>query len=171
MLHAIAVSMMLAATPPDDAAARFVGYWAPDLQSHQRHNELKESRQGAAIAPPGGLLYLPKVRVSLNEGALTFEFLNDDGTLSSSTRVTLDGRESINPRGNEGRKHVSTSAWKDGVLKTTWKVLQDGATVMNGVDTWALSTDGTTLTQTSEMEDARSRSRTRTIYRRSSRER
>ena len=172
MLHAIAVSILLASSSSDDVARRFIGTWTPDLQTHQRYKELKELRQGAAIAPPAlpsGILYLPKVRISLTEGALLFESLDENGALSSAMRVTTDGRENVNPHGGQGRSHVSTSAWKDGVLKITWKLMVDGAATMTGVDTWSLSPDGATLTQTSEMEDSRSRSRTRTSYRRGDR--
>jgi hypothetical protein len=169
-LQVLSLALALIQSPPATATrVDLSGTWAPDLNSHQREREMKgvidPNGPKAPLPPPGGLLFLPRVRV-VDEGAsLAFEYIEDDGKPISSLRVTTDGKENLNPRAGS-LLHTSKSRREGRSLKTDWRLTREGAEVMTGLDTWTLSDDGTTLTQTSAMEDSRSKSRTKTTYRR-----
>ena len=144
------------------------GNWAPDLNSHQRHSELKNKDPHALKAPlaaAGGLLFLPRLRVEDAGATVAFEYIEDDGKPISSLRVTTDGKENVNPRAGS-LVHTSRSRREGLSLRTDWRLTREGSEIMTGVDTWTLSGDGATLTQTSVMSDSKSRSRTKTTYRR-----
>jgi hypothetical protein len=169
MRPVILVSVVLATLRTGLAAPiDLSGTWVPDPAAYERHKELKVVDPKAPPAPPApseGKPALRNVRISHHGSAMVFEHLGDDGSPVSLRRVTTDGMESVN--GADGAlPHVSISRWEGRSLLTAWRLTRAGADIMTGIDTWSLSDDGGTLTLTSAMEDSKSRSRTRTVYRR-----
>jgi hypothetical protein len=76
--------------------------------------------------------------------------------------MTTDGAEALNKRG-ETMVHRSTTVWRGSALVTTWSLENHGTRLIGGTDTRELGNDGL-MTITGEVEDARSKSRTVTVY-------
>jgi hypothetical protein len=97
----------------------------------------------------------------------TFAYLDDDGSVISTTEVTTDGIENVNTRAEGALIHRSTSGYDgNGALRTTWRIEQPGGTVViSGTDRLEY-VDGSTLRLTTETEDAKSTSRSVIIYHR-----
>lgn len=104
------------------------------------------------------------MRITHDDPALLLESVTPEGKATSSTRLTTDGSENLNEKGSGTLLQRSRSRWEEGVLITEWRVLRDGATFIEGTDTWRLSPDGRSLTQITTTEDSKSTSRTSTVY-------
>jgi len=154
-----------AALPPSLA-----GTWIPDPAASTRSKELKQVVQpGAPPAPPAVSAairdQLPTLRIAHSEPRLTIEYLNPDGSVISTTETTTDGKENASTRPGETLLRKSVSGWDGNVLKTTWKLEQNGAVVISGVDRREL-TSPDTLVVTTTTEDSKSRSRSVILYHR-----
>ena len=153
------------------AEADLTGFWQPDMSAYERSKELKAPDPNAPPAPPaspGPAETLPALRITHNEPSIVFEFVGADGGTVSTLRMTTDHRENTNARGGGALVQTSRSRWDGGSLRTEWRMTRDGTAFMTGTDEWTLSAGGNTLTLVSQLEDSKSRSRTKTVYRRKS---
>jgi hypothetical protein len=105
------------------------------------------------------------MRIQHVEPRLTIEFLEAQGGVISATAITTDGKENVNPRAGGALTHKSTSQWDGKVLRTTWKIEQDGRVVISGVDERTLTSPDTLVVKTTT-EDSKSRSRSAITYHR-----
>jgi|SRR5215212_2998071 len=146
-----------------EAAERpdFSGLWVPDAARSSTQKELKEKTDAPAPPPPPSAGELPQLRIEHREPKLTVSFLDSQGELLSSLAMTTDGAEALNKRG-EAMVHRSTTAWRGSALVTTWSLESNGTRLIGGTDTRELG-EGL-LTITGEVEDAKSRTRTVTVY-------
>jgi len=158
---------MLVAPLAQSGSRNFIGTWVPIPAEYKSTKELKTLDLGAPPAAPApvGPPQLPSIRISETDPAVVVEYIAADGAIISSFRLPTDGSESVDRRGAGLTQH-SRTRWDNGVLQTDLRLLQGDTVVMTGVDRWQLSADGTRLTISGTMEDAKSRSRTTTVYRR-----
>ncbi|HEY9421268.1 MAG TPA: hypothetical protein VIW92_07640 [Thermoanaerobaculia bacterium] len=146
------------------------GTWHPDRAASAQSKELKTKvdpkAPPAPPAPSAGIQEdLPVMRVTHAEPKVTIEFLEDNGSVISTTAITTDGKDALNSRAGGALSHRSTSVWDGSVLVTTWSLEREGAAVISGVDRWEL-TSPTTLVVTTTTEDSKSRSKSAILYRR-----
>jgi hypothetical protein len=144
------------------------GTWIPDLAAYEHTKELKAPDPHAAPVPPPppAEVDLPRLRIRKQADAIVFESLDEEGDVISSEGVTADGQQSVRRREEPASRRLSHSRWNGAVLETEWRLVQAGQAIMSGVDSWSLSADGAVLVRASAMEDSKSRSRTKTVYRR-----
>jgi hypothetical protein len=154
----VAVLRVEAAERPD-----FTGLWLPDNDRSSTQKELKGGTAGAPAPPAPGAQEVPQLRIEHREPKLTVSFLDPQGELLSSYAFTTDSAEAVNERG-EGLFHRSKTAWRDTALVTTWRLESRGTVLISGTDTRELSGDGHILTITGDVEDARSKTHTVTVY-------
>ncbi|HWM91261.1 MAG TPA: hypothetical protein VN493_10880 [Thermoanaerobaculia bacterium] len=152
-----------------EAAERpdFTGLWVPDAGRSSTHKELKGQTDAPAPPPPPSAQDLPQLRIEHREPKLTVSFLDSQGELISSLVMTTDGVEATNERGGGSMVHRSTTVWQGSALVTTWRLESGGTRLIGGTDTRELSDaggGGRLLTITGDVEDARSKSRTVTVY-------
>ncbi len=161
----IPVFLMVALALRVEAAERpdFSGLWIPDVARSLTQKELKGKTDAPAPPAPPTAEELPQVRIEHHEPKLTVSFLDSQGELLSSLAMTTDGAEAANERGG-GMVHRSTTVWKGPALVTTWRLESRGTKLIGGTDTRELGDGGRLLTITGEVEDARSKSRTVTVY-------
>ncbi|MEA2561108.1 MAG: hypothetical protein QOH06_2612 [Acidobacteriota bacterium] len=165
MVKALLLSLLLAAVALQATAAErpdFSGLWVPDPARSSTQKELKGQTDSPAPPPPPSAGELPQLRIEHREPKLAVSFLDSQGELLSSLAMTTDGVEAINERGG-GMVHRSTTVWQGSALVTAWRLESSGTRLIGGTDTRELG-DGL-LTITGEVEDARSKSRTVTVYR------
>ena len=146
------------------AEAHLTGAWSPS--DHKESRQLKRPDPKAPEAPPAPAEArppLPSLRIVHQGAAVVIESLGDDGRVLSVQRLTTDGAENVNKR-EAGLVQRSRSRWDGQALTTKWRLLRRGRIAMTGVEVWTLSNDRNTLTQTSALEDARSRTESRTVY-------
>jgi hypothetical protein len=162
VLGAALATVTLAASAPS-----FTGTWIPDPAASTHRKELKQAAEpGAPPAVAQGIQdHLPSVRIRHEEPRLTIEYLEDDGSVISTTALTTDGAENVNARAGGALTHRSTSAWDGAILRTTWKLQQDARVVIAGTDASEL-TSPDTLVVTTTTEDSKSRSRSVLVYHR-----
>jgi hypothetical protein len=154
-----AVSLQVQAAEQPD----FSGLWVPDPARSSTQKELKGQTDAPAPPPPPAAGELPQLLIEHREPRLTVSFLDSQGELISSLVMTTDGVEALNKRG-EAMVHRSTTVWKGSALVTTWRLESGGTRLIGGTDTRELGEGGRLLTVTGEVEDARSKSRTVTVY-------
>jgi|SRR5215213_9497389 len=159
LLVAAVALQMEAVERPD-----FSGLWVPDAARSSTQKELKGQTEAPAPPPPPSAGELPQLRIEHREPKLAVSFLDSQGELLSSLAMTTDGVEALNKRG-EAMVHRSTTAWRGSALVTTWSLESNGTRLIGGTDTRELGDGGRLLTITGEVEDARSKSRTVTVYR------
>ena len=143
----------------------FSGDWIPDPGKATYTKVLKTvdpTKPDAPPAPPGDLPAPPPLRISIAAKEAVVAFIGDDGSPITTLTLPTDGREVTNPRGMLSQ--ISTSHWENETFVTTWQLNRRDVMIMKGVDTWRLSSDGTSLTIESRMEDWKSRSTTSTTY-------
>jgi hypothetical protein len=160
----IAVSLAGASETP-----RLAGLWTPDAAEYRVSKRLKDADVNAPPAPPapsGESPSLPDVRIQQNDRTISFEYFDDEGDVLSLLTFTTDGKENRNERAGGALMQKSTSGWVDGALRTAWRLERGQQVVISGVDLWRLSGNGQTLTVTSTIEDSKSVSETKTVYRR-----
>jgi len=142
------------------AEMQLSGSWSPS--DHEQTKQPKRPDPQAPPAPPEGKPRLPWLRIAHQGASVVIEFIGDEGAVLSSQRLTTDGAENVNKR--EGLVQRSRSRWDGHALTTKWRLVSRGRTVMTGVEVWTLSDDRSTLTQSSAMEDSKSRTETKTVY-------
>ncbi len=157
--------LMIALALRIEAAERpdLSGLWIPDAARSSTQKELKGKTDAPAPPPPPSVGELPQLLIEHREPRLTVSFLDPQGELISSLAMTTDGAEAVNERGG-GMAHRSTTVWKRSALVTTWRLESGGTRLIGGTDTRELGDGGRLLTITGEVEDARSKSRTVTVY-------
>lgn len=172
-----AAALFLAAVPIlAHGDGPYDGTWAPDPAASTHVKTLKAALepnvQNAPPAPPAApaaiVEHLPVLNIHQGpDSDFTIAYLDDDGSVISTTEVTTDGVENVNTRAGGALIHRSTSGYDDnGALRTTWRIEQPGgAVVISGTDRLE-HVDGSTLRLTTETEDAKSTSRSVIIYRR-----
>ncbi len=163
-------ALALATASLATAAPTLTGTWIPDPAASTQSKELKQAAEpGAQPAPPapaqGIQDHLPALRISHDEPRVKIEFLEDDGSMISTTDLTTDAVENVNARAGGALTHKSSSAWDGAVLRTTWKIERDARVVIAGTDAREL-TSPDTLTVTTTTEDSKSRSRSVIVYHR-----
>jgi len=152
------------------AAPTLTGTWVPDPAASTHSKELKQvAEPGAPPAPPatsqGIQDHLPAMRISHDEPRMKIEFLEDDGSVISTTELTTDGAENVNTRAGGVLTHKSSTGWDGTVLRTAWKIEREARVVIAGTDAREL-TSPDTLTVTTTTEDSKSRSRSVLVYHR-----
>ena len=166
ILPAVALTAAsLAATAPS-----LTGTWVPNPAASTQGKELMQSvSPGAPPAPPapaqGVQGHLPALRIRHAEPRVTIENLDDDGSVISTIEVTTDGAENVNLLAGGALTHKSRTVWDGTVLRTTWKIEQNGQVAITGTDAREL-TSPDSLVVTTTTEDSRSRSRSVIAYRR-----
>jgi hypothetical protein len=153
-----------------DAPPQFSGTWLPDPGASTQTKTLKTVVDPAAppappAAPAAIAEHLPPMRIVQQGSAVTVEFLEADGSVISSTRLTTDGAENVSPRAGGALTHRSTSSWEGPILRTTWVLEQAGKAVISGTDARELVDPGT-LRVTTWTEDSKSKSESVLVYRR-----
>lgn len=160
----VLVVAILLAWPLAAAEIDLRGTWT--VTDFKQSREVKKADTKAASTPPATPeppARSPNVRIAHDGGSIVMDFLGDDGKVLSSHRLTTDGAENVNK--SEGTLvHRSRSRWSETGLTTKWRLLNKGRLVMSGVDVWTPSNDRATLTETSAMEDAKTRTTTTTVY-------
>lgn len=156
LIAAIALQVQ-AAERPD-----FSGLWVPDAGRSSTQKALKGQTDAPAPPAPPSAHELPQLRIEHREPKLMVSFLDSQGELLSSIAMTTDGAETVNERGGGSMVHRSTTVWRGSALVTTWSLEGGGTRLIGGTDTRDLS-EGV-LTITGDVEDARSKSRTVTVY-------
>jgi hypothetical protein len=149
-----------------EAAERpdFSGLWIPDAARSSTQKELKGQTDAPAPPPPPAAGEIPQLLIEHREPKLTVSFLDPQGELISSLAMTTDGAEAVNERGGGSMAHRSTTVWKGSALVTTWRLESGGTKLIGGTDTRELGEGGRLLTITGEVEDAKSKSCTVTVY-------
>ncbi|HYU33308.1 MAG TPA: hypothetical protein VEW48_14210 [Thermoanaerobaculia bacterium] len=152
------------------AAPSLTGTWVPDPAASTHSKELKQTAEpGAPPAPPapaqGIQDHISTLRIRHDEPRVKIEFLEDDGSIISTTDLTTDGTENVNARAGGALTHRSTTAWDGTVLRTSWKLAQNARVVIAGTDASEL-TSPDTLVVTTTTEDSKSRSRSVIVYHR-----
>ncbi|HEX5715661.1 MAG TPA: hypothetical protein VF179_05840 [Thermoanaerobaculia bacterium] len=158
LLVAAVTLQVQAASRPD-----FSGLWVPDPARSSTQRELKGQTDAPAPPPPPAAGELPQLLIEHRESRLMMSFLDSQGELISSLAMTTDGAEAVNERGG-AMVHKSKTVWRGSALVTTWNLESGGTRLIGGTDTRDLSEGGRLLTITGEVEDARSKSRTVTVY-------
>jgi hypothetical protein len=163
-------ALALASASLAAAAPSLTGTWVPDPAASTHGKELKQAAEpGSPPAPPAPVQgiqgHLPVLRISHAEPRVKIEFLEDDGSVISTTELTTNGAENVNARAGGALTHRSSTAWDGTVLRTTWKIEQGARTVIAGTDAHEL-TSPDTLVVTTTTEDSKSRSRSVLVYRR-----
>ncbi len=164
MARRLILSLLVAAVALQTEAAErpdFSGLWIPDAARSSTQKELKGQTDAPAPPPPPSAGELPQLRIEHREPKLAVSFLDSQGELLSSLAMTTDGAEALNKRG-EAMIHKSKTVWRGSALVTTWSLENGGTRLIGGTETRELS-EGL-LTITGEVEDARSKSRTVTVY-------
>jgi hypothetical protein len=160
------LSLLIAAMALQVEAAEqpdFSGLWVPDAARSSTQKALKGQTDAPAPPPPPSADKLPQLRIEHREPKLAVSFLDSQGELLSSLAMTTDGVEALNKRG-ETMVHKSKTVWRGSALVTTWSLENGGTRLIGGTDTRELGEGGRLLTITGEVEDARSKSRTVTVY-------
>lgn len=150
-----------ASTPPS-----FTGTWLPDTARSTQSKTLKETTgSGAAPAPPAAVQgEIPVMRMTHGEGRLVIELLDRDGSVISTTAMTTDGAENVNPRAGGVLTHRSRSVWKGTVLHTTWAIEREGRAAISGTEDRELLSPSE-LKVTTRTEDSKSKSESFILYR------
>ncbi|HEU5181396.1 MAG TPA: hypothetical protein VFW45_11430 [Candidatus Polarisedimenticolia bacterium] len=165
MIGCVLVLLFLAAAPPGESpTVDLSGRWIPDPAAYESRKELKNPDPAApppAVTPEPGRLI-----ISGKGEFLVFELLDKEGTPISTTKVSTGGETTMNPRAGGDLAHASKSRWEGRALITQWRLTRGDAEVMRGTDRWELSQDRSTLTLIGTTEDTKSRSRSKTVYRR-----
>lgn len=161
------LAVAAASIGPKPAAAEvdLRGTWS--RTDYQQSTEARRTDPKTPSAPPAALAAgpaFPAVRIAHDGGAVIMEFLGEDGTVLSSQRFTTDGAESVTRGPERGVVRRTRSRWNETGLITKWRLQRRGRTVMSGVDVWSLSNDRRTLTLNSTIEDARTRTTTRSVH-------
>jgi hypothetical protein len=154
-----AVALQLPAAERPD----FSGLWVPDAARSSTQKELKGQTDAPAPPAPPSAHELPRLRIEHNEPRLAVSFLDARGEFLSSLAMTTDGAEAINERG-EALVHRSTTVWRGSALVTIWSLESRGTRLIGGTDTRELGDGGHLLTITGDVEDAKSKTRTVTVY-------
>jgi len=141
----------------------FSGLWVPRCRKILDAERAQGQTDAPAPPPPPAAGELPQLLIEHREPKLTVSFLDPQGELISSLAMTTDGAEVLNERGG-GMAHRSATVWKGPALVTTWRLESGGTRLIGGTDTRELGDGGRLLTITGEVEDARSKSRTVTVY-------
>ncbi|MFL6201847.1 MAG: hypothetical protein ACJ76J_21955 [Thermoanaerobaculia bacterium] len=160
------LSLLIAAVALQAEAAErpdFSGLWVPDAGRSSAQKELKGQTDAPAPPAPPSAHELPRLRIEHNEPKLTVSFLDSQGELLSSLAMTTDGAEALNERG-EALVHRSTTVWRGSALVTTWSLESGGTRLIGGTDTRELGEGGRLLTITGDVEDAKSKTHTVTVY-------
>jgi len=170
LVYMILPALALATASWAAAAPSLTGTWVPDPAASTHSKELKQAAEpGAPPAPPapaqGIQDHLPVLRISHDEPRVKIDFLEDDGSVISTTELTTDGTENVNARAGGALTHKSTTAWDGTVLRTSWKLEQNARVVIAGTDASEL-TSPDTLVVTTTTEDSKSRSRSVIVYHR-----
>lgn len=165
LVTAVLASMATAEAPP-----QLSGSWIADPEASTQTKTLKTVVDPkAAPAPPAAPAViaerLPPMRIVQQGSAVMIEFLEEDGSVISTTKLTTDGAESVSPRAGGALTHRSTSAWDGPILRTTWALEQAGKVVISGTDARELVDPGT-LRVTTRTEDSKSKSESVLVYRR-----
>jgi hypothetical protein len=158
------LSLLVAAVALQVEAAErpdFSGLWVPDAAKSSTQKELKGQTDAPAPPAPPSVGELPQLRIEHREPRLVVSFLDPQGGLLSSLDLTTDGAEALNERG-EALVHRSTTVWRGSALVTTWSLESRGTRLIGGLDTRELG-DGL-LTVTGDVEDAKSKTHTVTVY-------
>jgi hypothetical protein len=161
----LTLAVLLGSVLRVEAAERpdFSGLWLPDNARSSTQKELKGKTGAPAPSPPPAGQDVPRLRIEHREPRLTVSFLDPQGELISSYAFTTDGAEAVNERG-PGLSHRSKTVWRGTALVTTWRLESHGTTLIGGTDSRELSADGQLLTVTGDVEDARSKTHTVTVY-------
>jgi hypothetical protein len=151
-------------TPPN-----FTGTWIPNPANSTQSKTLKETAdRGAAAAPPAAPQAIqdkiPAMRMTHSEGRLVIEFLEEDGSVISTTTMTTDGAENLNSRAGGTLTHRSTSTWNGTVLRTAWAIEREGRVVISGTEERERLSPSE-LKVTTRTEDSKSRSESVILYR------
>ena len=170
MRPVVAVTLVLALSQAGlNGPVSLGGSWVPDPSVSERSKELKAPDPRAPPAPPAPPAGAPKLRplrIAHDGPTIVFEVVGEEGSPLSSERITTDGQEHVSARGGGELTHVSLSRWDGASLRTEWRLTQAGADIMTGVDVWSLADDRASLIHTSSMEDSKSHSTAKTVYRR-----
>ena len=154
-----------------DLHGPYWGTWEPDPAASTHAKTLKaavdpNSPPAPPPVPAAIAEELPLLRINDEGHDFIFEYLEDDGSVISSTKITVDGKENVNSRAGGALVHRSTSGWDGSTLRTSWRLEQSGgAVVISGTDRWDF-VHPDTLRLTAETEDARSTSRSVIVYQR-----
>jgi hypothetical protein len=157
VLLVVAVALQVEAAERPD----FSGLWLPDAGRSSTQKELKGQTDAPAPPAPPSAGELPQLRIEHREPKLTVSFLDSQGELLSSLVMTTDGAEALNKRG-EAMVHRSKTVWRGSALVTTWSLESGGTRLIGGTDTRELGKG--LLTITGDVEDAKSKTRTVTVY-------
>ncbi|HXU32093.1 MAG TPA: hypothetical protein VN851_16105 [Thermoanaerobaculia bacterium] len=149
---------------------RLAGTWNPDPAASTHSKTLKATVEpGAPPAPPAASAaiaeHLPPLRIAESDSSITLEFLEDDGSVISTTRLATDGTENRNPRAGGALTHRSTAAWDGAVLRIRWSLERGESVMISGTDAYEL-TDPGSLRVTTTTEDSKSKSESVIVYRR-----
>jgi hypothetical protein len=160
-------ALLLLVDPVSTPAPNLTGTWVPDMaQSTQSKTLFETAGSGAAPAPPQAIQdQLPAMRLTHSGGRLVIEFLEADGFVISTTTLTTDGAENVNPRAGGALLHKSTSGWKGAVLHTRWAIEREGRVVISGTEERERLSP-TTLRVVTRTQDSKSRSESVILYRR-----
>lgn len=153
-----------------DSPFRLAGTWDPDSAASTHSKTLKTTVDpNAPPAPPAPSTAiaedLPLLRIAESDSTVTLEFLEDDGSVISATRLATDGSENRNPRAGGALTHVSKAAWDGAILRIRWSLEREGSTMISGIDAYD-RTDPDTLRVTTATEDSKSKSESVIVYRR-----
>jgi hypothetical protein len=148
-----------AGTPPS-----FTGTWLPDKARSTQSKTLKETASPGAVPPAAIQDEIPVMRMTHGKGRLVIEFLDGDGSAISTTAMTTDGAENVNPRAGGALTHRSKSVWKGTVLHTTWAIEREGRVVISGTEDRELLSPSE-LKVTTRTEDSKSTSESVILYR------
>jgi hypothetical protein len=161
----LAVSALAAENHP-----RLAGTWDSDPAASTHSKTLKAvvdpNAPPAPPAPSSAITeHLPPLRIVESDSAITLEFLEDDGSVISTTRLATEGGENRNPRAGGALTHVSTAAWDGAVLRIRWSLERGESVMISGTDAYEL-TDPKMLRVTTTTEDSKSKSESVIVYRR-----
>ncbi len=177
-------ALFLAAAPVNaHGHGPYHGTWAPDPAASTQVKTLKAAvAPNAPAAPPAAPAaiaeHLPVLNIRQGPDFaaelekdpgpdFVFHYLDDGGSLISTTEVTTDGVENVNTRAGGALVHRSTSGFVEGgALRTHWRIEQPGGTVVISGTDWLEYVDGRALRLTTETEDAKSTSRSVLIFHR-----
>ena len=148
------------------------GLWIPDFSrsTHQKILKSTADPQSSPAPPPSAIRdRVPPVRITSTTHGIVAESLAEDGSVISSTTMTFDSAENVNPRSGGALAHRSHSTWNGPILKTTWSIERERAVVIFGTETRELL-DPSTLRVTTTTEDAKSTSLSVVVYHRQPKE-
>jgi hypothetical protein len=163
----VALSLSAFAAEP---RPRLAGTWDPDPTASTQTKTLKAAVEpGAPPAPPAASAaiaeHLPPLRIHQTESAVILEFLEDGGSVISTTQLATDGSENRNPRAEGILMHLSNATWDGAMLRVRWSLERGKQVVISGTDTYEM-VDPNTLRVTTTTEDSKSTSESVLVYRR-----